>query len=196
MTAPPRTAGRPRNAEHSEVARQAALDLLREQGYASISMEAIAERTGIAKQTLYRRWKHKRALILDAFTEQANQLPTLPFTETAEQELLAFARATCRTLTGQCGTTNRALMAEALQSPEFLVEFRERHLIKRRRQLRDILERRQPGLDDPQLETLVDLMLGPIWYRLLVQNAPLDEPFADLLARNLLAALASSAQLT
>ncbi|GGO35730.1 TetR/AcrR family transcriptional regulator [Deinococcus humi] len=192
MTAPPRTAGRPRNAEHSALARQAALDLLREHGYASINMEAVAERTGIAKQTLYRRWKHKRALILDAFAEQADHLPPLPTTADPEEELRAFTRATCRALTGQCGATNRALMAEALQSPEFLVELRERHLVKRRRQLRRILERQQPELGDQQLETLVDLILGPMWYRLLVQNAPLDDDFADLLARTSLEAAAAS----
>ncbi|AWN22819.1 hypothetical protein DKM44_05920 [Deinococcus irradiatisoli] len=192
MTQTPRSVGRPRNAEHSELARQAALDLLQEQGYASISMEAVAERTGIAKQTLYRRWKHKRALILDAFAEQADKLPMLPTSVGPEEELQAFIRGTCRTLTGQCGRTNRALMAEALQSPEFLVEFRERHLTKRRRQLRGILERQRPGLEDQRLETLVDLILGPIWYRLLVQNAPLDEAFADVLAQQALATVAQT----
>lgn len=157
-------------------------------------MEAVADRAGIAKQTLYRRWKHKSALILDAFAEQADQLPTLPPAKTLEEDLLVFARATCRTLTGECGTTNRALMAEALQSPEFLVEFRERHLNKRRFQLGSIFVRHQPDLDEQQLELLIDLMLGPIWYRLLVQNAPLDEGFADLLTRNTVMAMTALAR--
>jgi len=194
MNETPRAAGRPRNAEHSRKAHQAALDLLREHGYASISMEAVADRAGIAKQTLYRRWKHKSALILDAFAEQADQLPTLPPAETPGEDLLVFARATCRTLSGECGTLNRALMAEALQSPEFLVDLRERHLSKRRRQLRGIFVRQLPDLDERQLELLIDLMLGPIWYRLLIQNAPLDDAFADLVASNTLVAMAALAR--
>lgn len=183
--------GRPINPAHTTAARAAVFDLLDERGYEAITMEAVAERTGISKQALYRRWKHKRALIVDAFAEQADLLPELPDTGDFERDVRALLLATFALLHGPCGTTNRALVAEALQDPEFLSELRERHLTRRRRQVLTLLGRaHQRGeLTVPADETTVDLILGPIWYRLLLQNAPLDEAaahaFADRLVRML-----------
>ncbi|UBV44893.1 TetR/AcrR family transcriptional regulator (plasmid) [Deinococcus taeanensis] len=176
--------GRPRNHAHSDAARQAAFELLREHGYAAITMEAVADRTGISKQTLYRRWKHKRALILDAFAEQADLLPELPDTGTFSGDLQALLRATFATLRGECGVTNRALVTEALQDPEFLTELRERHLSRRRRQITTLLHRHaeQGALLTPPTDTLVDLILGPVWYRLLLHSGPMDDQAADELA--------------
>ncbi|WP_045235201.1 TetR/AcrR family transcriptional regulator [Deinococcus pimensis] len=173
--------GRPYNPAHTEAARAAVFDLLEERGYEAISMEAVAERTGISKQALYRRWKHKRALIVDAFAEKADLLPDLPDTGNFERDLRALLRATFALLNGPCGVTNRALVAEALQDPEFLPELRERHLSRRRQQLRTVLERasRRGELKVPPDDTTVDLILGPVWYRLLLQNAPLDTSTAD-----------------
>ncbi|SMB96950.1 transcriptional regulator, TetR family [Deinococcus hopiensis KR-140] len=177
--------GRPFNSAHTAAARTAAIDLLEEQGYAAITMEAVAERTGISKQALYRRWKHKRHLVVDAFAEKADLLPDLPDTGTLQGDLQAFLRATFSMLRGTCGMTNRVLFTEALQDPEFLLEFRERHLIRRRRQVSALLQRAadRGECDLPADDTLVDLVLGPVWYRLLLQNAPLDEATADKFAK-------------
>lgn len=174
--------GRPRNTAHSDTAKEAALDLLTEQGYAAINMEAIAQRTGIAKQTLYRRWKSKRDLILDAFADRADRMPAAEDTGDLETDLRLYLRQTASLLNSDCGMTNRALMAEGLQDSAFLKELRERHLIKRRHRLRDILRRHHTGFSEDQEVFLVDLALGPVWYRLLVQNAPLNEAFTDSLS--------------
>ncbi|GEM46924.1 TetR/AcrR family transcriptional regulator [Deinococcus cellulosilyticus] len=174
--------GRPRNNAHSDAAKEAALQLLTEHGYAAISMEAVAQHTGIAKQTLYRRWKNKRDLILDAFVDDANRMPPAADTGSLEEDLRLYLRQTATLLNSNCGVTNRALMAEGLQDSDFLKELRERHLIKRRTRLRDIIRRKHTHFTEEQETFLVDLALGPVWYRLLVQNAPLNDAFTDALA--------------
>ncbi|GGJ43235.1 TetR/AcrR family transcriptional regulator [Deinococcus roseus] len=179
--------GRPRNHAHSDAAKEAALHLLKEQGYAAISMEGIAQHTGIAKQTLYRRWKSKRDLILDAFVDQADRIPLVPPTGNLQEDLRLYLQQTAVLLNSDCGTTNRALLAEGLQDAAFLKELREKHLIKRRNRLAEIL-RRPFQFSAEQEEYLIDLALGPVWYRLLIQNAPLNEAFMDQVARDVAAA--------
>ncbi|MFC4456347.1 TetR/AcrR family transcriptional regulator [Deinococcus sonorensis] len=182
-----RAPGRPRNAAHSDRAKTAALELLAEEGYAAINMETIAQRTGIARQTLYRRWPHKRALILDAFADQADQLPDLPDTGDLETDLKTLLRATTAKFNSPCGSTNRAFVAEGLQDPAVMTDLWGRHFSKRRRQVATLLQRARArgerlALDD---DTLTDLLLGPLWYRLLMQHAPLDNAFADAVAADI-----------
>ena len=64
----PRRRGRPRRAEASEAILDATLELLAERGFHATTMDAIAERAGVAKNTIYRRWQAKDDLIIDAFS--------------------------------------------------------------------------------------------------------------------------------
>lgn len=181
--------GRPRNAAHSDTARTAALELLSEQGYTSINMETIAQRTGIARKTLYRRWPHKGALMLDAFAEMANALPPLPDTGSLEGDLQALLRDMVVKLQGDCGLANRALVAEGLQHPEFAQVLKEQHFSDRRRQASVLFQRaRDRGectvTDDGRL---ADMLLGPLWYQLLIQNEAPDDALAEMVGRSVAA---------
>ncbi len=185
-SSPPTGPGRPRNAAHSEAAKAAAIELLLEQGYGAVNMETIAKRTGIARQTLYRRWPHKRVLILDAFAETAAALPPLPDTGDLEGDLRALLRDTCEQLQGECGATNRALVAEGLQHPEFAALLRDQLFSGRRRQAGLLFQRaRERGegreFDD---DLLADLLFGPLWYRLLLHNEAPTAALADQVARS------------
>jgi len=68
MTTPAteRRPGRPRSAATDEAILDAAVDLLSEQGFLALTIEAVAARAGVAKTTLYRRWSNKDDLLLDA----------------------------------------------------------------------------------------------------------------------------------
>jgi AcrR family transcriptional regulator len=71
--------GRPRSAESERAILQAALDLLAEgQGPATISISAIARRAGAGKDTIYRRWKSKDDLLVDALASQVGEIAVGP----------------------------------------------------------------------------------------------------------------------
>lgn len=176
--------GRPRNPAVDEAIRRAALDLTVERGYRGVSMEGIAERSGVAKQTIYRRFRTKGEVILDALvTDAAHRLPPRAV-GSFRDDLAALLRETFEALNGRSGILNRALVAEALQDEEFARLLRERHIMIRRDVVREIIARgRAQGVVRPHDdEFLIDLVFGPMWYRLLIGHGPLDAGYAEALA--------------
>lgn len=186
----PRPAGRPRSTTVDERILHSALELLRDQGYRAVSIEGIAAHSGVAKQTIYRRWKSRGEIILDAFATLATQVLTLPDTGSFQTDLSDLLRQTFKEQRDRSGPINRALVAEALASPEFAEQLRQRLISVRRAAARELLHRaRARGeIRDGDDEVLLDLTFGPMWYRLLIGHAPLDDNFADALAQRVTAA--------
>ena len=74
MSAPADTSrrpGRPRSERARQAILRAAADLLLDEGTAQVSMDAVAERAGVSKATIYRWWPSKERLALDALLEWA-----------------------------------------------------------------------------------------------------------------------------
>jgi AcrR family transcriptional regulator len=183
-TVAPMTAGRPRDPAVNDAIRQAALDLTAEHGYRGVSMEGIAARAGVAKQSIYRRYRSKGEAILDALvTDTTGRLPA-PDVGTLREDLEELLRETFRVLRGRGGPLNRALMTEALQDDAFAALFRERHIRVRRDTVREILTRARfrGEVAHPDDDFLIDLVFGPMWYRMLVGHAPLDDACARSIA--------------
>jgi AcrR family transcriptional regulator len=176
--------GRPRNPDIDIAIRQAALDLVVEKGYRGVSIEGIAARSGVSKQTVYRRYRSRGEVILDALvTDTSERLPPRSV-GSLRADLGTFIGNTFEAMNGRGGPLNRALMVEALQDEEFAVLFRDRHIAARRAAVSEILHRARErgeavrGSDD----LLIDMVFGPMWYRLLIGHGPLDRAFADELA--------------
>lgn len=185
----------PRGRKRSEASRdailQAALTLLDEGGFAALSIEAIAARAGVGKQTIYRWWSSKAAVVLEALSARAQEDIPLRDTGSFEQDLRRFFSDTFAALRSGQGRVVRGLMAEAQLDPEFGRMFREQVIEARRATLRALLERGVKARALParvDRELLMDLLYGPMWYRLLVEHAPLDDAFAAKLARSALRA--------
>src|SRR3954471_7262811 len=88
------TQGRRRSNKSHKAILQAALDLLEQDGYRALTIEAIAARAGVGKQTIYRWWPSKAAVVLEAFTvNAATQIPQ-PNTGSLQQDLQKFFAAT------------------------------------------------------------------------------------------------------
>jgi AcrR family transcriptional regulator len=182
--------GRPR----SESARQAILaataELIEQDGYGHVTMEAISRRAGVSKQTIYRWWPTKAAIILEALNEAATAIAPVPDTGSLDTDLRLFLR---RTVAGAAGANTRllaALMAEAQRDDAFAESFRTGFLALRRQVLREVLERaRSRGelATSADLDFLVELVFGTLWYRILVRHQPLNRRFADQLADAVLA---------
>lgn len=181
--------GRPR----SETARQATLAalvaLIEEDGYGAVSMQAIARRAGVSKQTLYRWWPSKAAILLEVLNAGAGERAPLPEPATLDEELQAFVSASVLGARGRTGRLLRALMSEAQADPAFAPAFREGFLARRRAVLVDLLERARARGEVPanvDLSFLAEIMFGTLWYRLLADSGPIDRAFAQRLAAALL----------
>ncbi|MFJ5927906.1 TetR/AcrR family transcriptional regulator [Kitasatospora sp. NPDC092948] len=181
--------GRRRSEESRQAILGAAFDLLGEVGYARLTVEGIAARSGTGKQTVYRWWPGKADVLLEAVTAHARRHIPLPETDDRAADLRTFLSATFAAATPGTSAALRALMAEAQIDPAFGERFRETLLNPRREALGTVVDRvREAGLLAPHLTTAtaVDLVFGALWYRLLVTGRPLDDGLADLLARTLL----------
>lgn len=92
MTTPPRPAGRPLDANVQAALLRATQDLLIEEGYERLTVDAVARRCGASKATIYRRWPSKLALVIAAATDLF-PVPEVPDTGDLREDLLACGRA-------------------------------------------------------------------------------------------------------
>lgn len=188
---PPDTArpGRPRSRRAHAAILEATGELLDTEGYRNLTMQRIAERAGVGKQTLYRWWSCKAAVVLEALAASAERRVPIPDTGSLEGDLASFLRVTFRGVK-RTGQTLTALMAEAQHDPVIAEALRSRLIDRRRTVVRQMLDRAaERGEIAPHVdrELLIDLLYGPMWYRLLNCHAPLDTRLADRLARAVVA---------
>lgn len=173
---------------------EAADDLLVEQGFARLTMEGIAERAGVAKQTIYRWWPSKVAVLLEAFIEDAADFRAPVDTGDLAKDLRAHARGLAQFLTkSDAGAVFRALMAEAQHDEELAARLRREHLTLQCQYDRGPLERAMARGDlpkDTDIDLAVDRLVGPIYYRVLVTGQPVSPKFTDALVAGLVASLA------
>jgi AcrR family transcriptional regulator len=164
----------------------AAKELLDEQGFAATSIDQIARRAGVGKQTIYRWWPNKAAVVLEAHAEQAAERTLVPDTGDLRSDLRATAASLSHNLSDRIiGRVCVELIGEAQIDERFAEAYREVFVTERRAAVRGLLERgRERGevRDDVDLEFALDLFFGPIWYRRLVRHAPLTQEFAHALA--------------
>ncbi|MFI6316640.1 TetR/AcrR family transcriptional regulator [Nonomuraea sp. NPDC050556] len=163
---------------------QAALDLCAERSYAAVTMEAIATRARVGKPTLYRWWPSKGTLILEAVTEQMGE-PYFMIPDTGD--LAADIRTWMHTVTtiftdeqlrgivaGVIGSAQHDPDLAAILHAQVHVSLSERN----RERIRAGQERGQlVGLDPYLIE---DMLIAPLWYRLLITGRPIDAAYADM----------------
>jgi AcrR family transcriptional regulator len=187
-----RPPGRPRSERAHRAILQAANELLEKEGFAAVTVEAIAERAGVSKATIYRWWPNRAAVVMDGFLSiVASEVP-FPHTGHAREDIRIHMRRLAEAFSGNLGSTVAALIAEGQADPELAEALRSRWLSVRRMEAREILElgiERGELREDLDPEVAVDVLYGPIYYRMLVGHAPLDEDFANTLADHVFAGL-------
>ena len=173
---------------------QAANELLESEGFAAVTVEAIAERAGVSKATVYRWWPNRAAVVMDGFLSIVSSEVPFPHTGHAREDIRIHMRRLAEAFSGKIGRTVAALIAEGQSDPELAEALRSRWLSVRRTEAREILElgiERGELREDLDQEVAVDVLYGPIYYRMLVGHAPLDDDFADVLADHVFAGLAA-----
>lgn len=182
--------GRPRSEEVRGAVLDAAVGLVEEDGYGRLTMEAIARRAGVSKQTLYRWWPTKAEIVLEGLNRAAAAVATAPDSGSLDEDVRVLLRRTVAAATRRNAKVLGALMAAAQLDPVFAESFRRDFLGRRREVLREVLQR---GRDRGEIAATVDLdflaelAFGALWYRILARDGGLDRRFAGQLADAVLA---------
>ncbi|MFJ3764843.1 TetR/AcrR family transcriptional regulator [Streptomyces sp. NPDC090082] len=172
----------------------AALTLVSETGYAKTTIEGIAARAGVGKQTIYRWWPSKAAVLLDAFLDLAARAnenlggaadSEIPDTGDLAADLKHVLRATVDELTDPAfdGPT-RALAAEGIVDPELGARFTEALLEPQLQYyVRRVEAAQTRGEIDPDADprVAVELLVGPLHHRWIHRTRPLTHAYADTL---------------
>ncbi|MFI7534301.1 TetR/AcrR family transcriptional regulator [Streptosporangium sp. NPDC049376] len=187
----------PNSSRRSDASRRAiltaAFDLVGEVGYAKLSIEGIAARAGVGKQTIYRWWPSKGAVLFDAFlalSEGEEGEAALPDTGDLETDLKTVMRATVVELSDpRYDEPMRALTTEIAHDPGLAAVYRERldepmREIKKRRLA--IAQRAGQLAGDLDLDLAVDVLWGPLLNRWLQRTGPLTPEYADNLVETAL----------
>jgi AcrR family transcriptional regulator len=180
--------GRRRNDAAKDAILDAAFRLLRRPGAEGVTIEAIAAEAGVGRQTIYRWWPTKGAVVADALMRHARAVVPDRDTGSFAGDLAAFLADTFAGLEpeGYAGAL-RGIVAAA-QTDEHVARVLADFTTARRAALRSLLQRGQTTGElaaDADLDMLVDMAYGVIYYRLLVGHAPLDRAAARSLAAEL-----------
>ncbi|AQZ62629.1 TetR family transcriptional regulator [[Actinomadura] parvosata subsp. kistnae] len=199
----------PDPARRSERSRQAILEaareLVSEVGYAKVSIEAIAARAGVGKQTIYRWWRGKGAVVFDAFLalSEAGEGEagegggvTLPDTGDIEADLKTVMRATVAEFADPAFEAPiRALNMEIVSDPELAAQYRERLAgpvdEAKKARLRSAQRAGQLAAD-VDLDLALELLYAPLYQRWLQRSGPLTPAYADALVDLFLKAMRPS----
>ena len=164
----PSTRGRPRRAAAGPDIVEAALELLAERGFQAATMDAIAARAGVGKNTIYRRWGSKEELIADALRELTTELESRADGD-VRTLLLDHLRDLERVFGDPLlGRLLPGLLGELQSNPEFAVAWADRVVRPRRQAIVDLLDGALERGDlrrgiDP--EAIADLLVGPTFLR-------------------------------
>ncbi len=193
-----RRGGRPRSPRADEAILDAGRQLLAEVGYCRMSMEQVARRAGVGKDTLYRRWPSKLALVRDGILRSAMEAVPVPDTDDPRQDLAVYlTRVDEFGSTTTFGSVVAGMVGEAYRNPEVATAFQE-FAGSRRTTVEALLRRvlQEQGMDNPPgLEMEIDLLLAPLYYRRLVTGAPVDGGMFDALVARLLPRPADTSRL-
>jgi AcrR family transcriptional regulator len=189
-----RRRGRPRSERARKAILDAAAELLLEHGLETVSMDAVADRAGVSKATIYRWWPTKETLALEAlYQEWDTARPTPPDTGSLRGDLLALLRPWIRRVRARpYGRVVAALIAEAQTDPEFATEYHRRFVEPRRNPARALFKRAiERGEIPPEtkVEVALDLLYGSLYHRLLHGHAPLNDRFVQDVVETTLAGL-------
>jgi AcrR family transcriptional regulator len=175
--------GRPRDEDARKRILDAALEMLEEFGFANTTADRIAERAGTGKATLYRWWPNKTAVMIEALREAVAQELPLPDTGDLYEDIRLQLRNFVKLLNGRRGRIFKAFLIAAQNDPEFAEAFQTLWRKPWRRAAKLGLERHRRKVlrESIDLDAVLDVMYGPVYYRLLIGGNALSADYTDAL---------------
>ncbi|WP_025680057.1 TetR/AcrR family transcriptional regulator [Paenibacillus massiliensis] len=172
--------GRPRNLETQHAILNTSYELLLEHGFGAVTIEKIAEQAQVSKATIYKWWPNKAAVVMDGFMHAASARLPIPDTGKVTEDILLHVSNLVRFMTSREGQIITELIGGGQFDTALATELRSRYIQPRRQEAGQLLQR---GIERGELpehldvEVTIDLVYGPIFYRLLVTGDPLDEGY-------------------
>ncbi|MEH1889963.1 MAG: TetR/AcrR family transcriptional regulator [Nostoc sp.] len=187
----------PNPKRRNELSHQAILNatiaLLEEEGYAHMSIEAIARRAGVSKKTIYRWWTSKAEVVMEAYAAYSAREILIPDTGAVQTDLeRLFAQLFTVLTTTPAGTAMAGIMSEAQSDPQLAQNFFNNFIANRQAIVLEILERgveRGELRSDCDLQCVIDTLYGAMWYRLMLKHRPLTAAFAKTLIQQAIAGI-------
>ncbi len=174
-----------RNQDSRRAILAAALAEASEKGLHATTIEAIAARARVGKQTVYRWWKSKAAIVLEALSEEASRPgrgASFPDTGDIRADLRTQMRGVVRVMRSPGFATYRGLIAAAQSEPEVARAVNDVLIAPRVKDCRERLRRAQQAgqIDaDIDLDVLVEVLYAPLYYRLLLQTRAVTNAQVD-----------------
>ena len=177
-TAEVRRPGRPRDERADRAIVTAALEMLVDEGYHALSVEAVAARAGVGKTTVYRRWPGKRELVIDALAELNANMPDLPPPGPTRDRVRQLMEHVCSKDLGS--TSSRILprmIAYRTSHPELYADYVARVIRPRRERMQTVL---RDGIDCGDIRADLDVEMAALSLTspliMLAMTAPEDRP--------------------
>jgi AcrR family transcriptional regulator len=179
--------GRPRDAGVEAKVLAAAAGEMRRGGYDGLSIDRVAEQAGVAKTTIYRRWPSKAELVVALITELRDDVPFEPGDD-PRRDLTELVTAIAANLTATPTTLIADLAAAAAREPRVGESVRALWSERHRAVTAVVAKAQEAGLvlDHVSPAVLVDQLVGPLYYRLLVTGEPLSSDYVRKLVRSVL----------
>lgn len=180
-----------RRARSERAILDAARALIAERGVEGLTVEGVAARSGVAKTTIYRRWHDKDELALAILVDTTDQISVPPDVGDTRKELRTFVRTATKII--QSGGAYQGLVSDIATSPHLAQVYREKIVDKRLAEVKTVIERgiaRGELRADTDVRLAHELLVGPLFYRLLFSGAPLSTSHADEIVDAVLRALA------
>jgi len=193
---PPKDEPRPdrnvrRRARTEKMILVAAEELIAEGGVDRLTIEGVAARSGVAKTTIYRRWRDKDELALAILVSRTATLAPPPDVGDTRKELLTFLKTAKQVI--RPGGVAQGLASAIATQPHLGRVYRERIVDVRRAELKTVIDRAVARGDfrrNTDLWVAHELLIGPLYYRLLFSGAPLGRKHDNQLVDALLRAFA------
>ena len=174
--------GRPRDPETRAKILKAAYEMLNEVGFMDLTIEGVAARAEVGKPTIYRRWKTKAALAMDAFLEFVNPELAFPDTGTVKEDFREQMHKIVKLMNSPRGEVLASIIGCGQADHELIFVYRDNWLTPRREDAKRIFQR---GVERGELrkdineEIAIDALYSPLFYRLLLKHQPLNDEFVD-----------------
>lgn len=180
----PAVRGRPRDPRTRAAILTAARALLDKGGLTAVTIEAIAAKAGVSRPTIYRYWPNAPAVAMAAFLEASGAPGAARISRSPLAALRAQLHALADAFAAPTGRSVAAMVAAAQSETELAKAFRNEFIARNRDAARELLERCvadrliAPPTD---IDLVLDLVFGPLFYRLLMGHAPITRGFVDRL---------------